>query len=530
MVSGEGTMKRIAEAGSLFWAVCVLTMAPSAHAAADQTPTAPAATDASTLVGLDAYVEKARAEWQVPGVAVAIVKDDRLVYAKGFGVREAGKPGAVDTDSVFAIGSATKAFTGAALAMLVDEKKIVWDGVVRTYLPGFALNDSYATEHATVRDLLSHRTGFVSGSGWLWTGSGFDRSEIIHRLRFQTASAGFRNRFLYANEIFTAAGEIVPAVTGTSWDDFVARRLFAPLGMTRSSTSVGALAGLANVASPHGMVDGKLVSFPYRRVDNVGGAGAINASARDMAQWVRLQLGNGVYQGQRLIGAASLAETRTGQSLPGPGRLVSPVSQFAEYGFGWILGDYRGRKVVEHMGGVDGMMCIVAMIPEEHLGVVVLTNMLPHQLPAAVALKVFDSFLGGGDTDWSATLKAEADKAMAVADSRKAAEATAAGPVQPALPLDRYAGTYTSDLFGTATISVKHGALVFSRPTAAAALIHDRDSRFRARWTSASILSVFGETPVEFTSGPDGGIDALQLGTDRFRHEPATVALSKRGE
>ena len=506
----------------LLLALCAALVTPVAAGAAAGGEAAPVT--ATALAGLDTYVEKAMAEWQVPGVAIAVVKDDRLVYARGFGVREAGKPGAVDADTVFAIGSATKAFTGAALAMLVDEKKIAWDGVVHGYMPGFVLNDPYATDHATVRDLLSHRTGFVSGSGWLWTGSGFDRREIIERLRLQTESAGFRNRFLYANEIYTAAGELVPAVTGASWDDFVSQRLFAPLGMTRSSTSVAALAGLANVASPHGMVDGRLVTFPYRQVDNVGGAGAINASARDMAQWVRLQIGDGVVDGKRLIGAAALAETRTGQSLPGAGRLVSPTSKFAEYGFGWILGDYRGRQVVEHMGGVDGMMCIVAMIPAEHLGVVVLTNMLPHQLPAAVALKVFDGFLGAGDTDWSATLKGEADKAKLEADRRKAVEASSAGPVTPALPPSRYVGAYVSDLYGRATVALDHGALVFSRPTATATLLHDRGNRFKARWTSASILSVFGETPLEFTTAAAGEVVALRLGTDAFRREPGTPA------
>ena len=476
--------------------------------------------------GLDAYVEHARTEWQVPGAAVAIVKDDRIVFLKGFGVREAGKPGKVDPDTVFAIGSASKAFTGAALAMLVDEKKIAWDGVVQDYMPAFALNDPYATRNATVRDLLSHRTGFISGSGWLWTGSGFDRAEIIRRLRLQKETLGFRNRFAYANEIYTAAGEIIPAVTGVSWDDFVARRIFAPLGMTRSHTSVGALRGMDNVATPHGIIDDKLVSFPYRQVDNVGGAGAINASVRDMAQWLRLQLDDGSYEGKRLISAAAIAETRTGQIVPRTG-LTNPGGTFGEYGFGWIVNDYRGKKVVQHSGGVDGMLCIVAMIPEEKLGVVVLTNMLPHQLPTAVALKVFDAFLGGGTTDWIATLKAQDANAKAEQASRKAAAAAAAGPAAPALPLQRYIGTYNSELFGRATVTLEKGALLFSRPTAAAALIHERSSQFRARWNSASILSVFGETPIGFTLNPAGDVAALDLGTDRFVRETSAAGPAR---
>lgn len=479
------------------------------------------------LGALDAYIDKARADWQVPGAAVAIVKDDRVVYAKGFGVRETGKPGAVDTDTIFAIGSATKAFTGAALAMLVDDKKIAWDGVVHGYMPDFVLNDPYATANATVRDLLSHRTGYVSDYGWLWTGSGFDRDEIIRRLRFQTKSEGFRNHFVYANEIFTAAGEIVPAVTGTSWDRFVATRIFAPLGMTRSSTSVTALAGQRDVATPHGMADGKLTAFPYRRVDNVGGAGAINASVHDMAQWLRLQLGNGMFDGKRLISEAAIGETHTAQVVLGPGRLVSPNSKFAEYGFGWILGDYRGHKVVMHMGGVDGMMCIVAMIPDEHLGVVVLTNMLPHQLPTAVALKVFDTYLGVEATDWSASFKAEAAKAEAAAAAGPA-PAKPAAAAQAALPLARYVGSYASALYGTATVTVRKGALVLMRPTADAILVPDGDNRFKARWTSAGLRSVFGDTPVVFTTALDGSVAALELATDAFRRESAGAPTKRR--
>ena len=488
----------------------------------------PAFAQAAPLDGLDAYIEKARNDWQVPGLAVVVVKDDGIVYAKGFGVREIGNPDRVDPDTVFAIGSATKAFTGAALAMLVDEKRIEWDGAVHRYMPSFELHDPFATRHATVRDLLSHRTGFVSGSGWLWTGSGFDRNEIIRRLRFQDDSLEFRNQFRYANEIYTAAGEIVPAVTGSSWDDFMAARFFRPLGMTRTNTSVTSLRGVKNLATPHGVVDGKLASFAYRQVDNVGGAGAINSSARDLAQLVRLQLNDGVYEGKRLIAADTLAETRAGQMIPRGGLGAStPGAKFGEYGFGWIVNEYRGRKVVQHGGAVDGMLGLVAMIPEERLGVVVLTNRLPHQLPWALGYKVFDAFLGGGTVDWSATMKAEADKAEADQAARKISQA--AMPAVPApLPLDNYVGTYSSDLYGQATVALENGALVFNRPTAAAVLAHERNGQFRARWRSPSILSVYGETPIGFGIGPAGQVSYLELGTDRFEREHEVAGPAHR--
>ena len=497
-----------------FSAALVLQIPQAAGQTTDEATTQPSDAQSPSLAELDAYIEKARAEWQVPGAAVVIVKDDKIVYAKGFGVREIGKPGKIDPDTVFAIGSASKAFTGATLAMLVDEKKIAWDGVVHDYMPAFELSDPYVTNHATVRDLLAHRTGFKSGYGWLWTGSGFDRDEIISHMRFQKNLSGFRDRFLYANEMFTVAGEIVPAVTGTSWDDFVTTRLFTPLNMTRSSTSITKLKGMQNVASPHGMVDDKLVTFPYRNVDNVGGAGSINASARDMAQWVRMQLNDGTYEGKELISKAAIDETHSGQTIL-TGRPME--GDFSEYGLGWMIHDYRGKKLVEHGGAVDGMRAGVAMMPEEKLGIVVLTNMLPHELVTAIELRIYDTFLGGESTDWSAKMKAEADTAKAESDQRAAASAKP--PLPPTLPLAAYAGTYTSELYGNVDVAMKNGALYLKRPTAEATLTPDSANLFKARWTSKSILSVFGETPIGFTIGPAGDVVSLDLGPDRFDRE-----------
>jgi CubicO group peptidase (beta-lactamase class C family) len=497
-------------AGLLALAVPGAMTAQPAAAQADKMP----ATPTFVTPGLEAAIEKARVEWGVPGVAVVIVKDDKIIYAKGFGVRELGKPAQVDADTIFAIGSSSKAFTAAALAMLVDEKKVAWDGIVHDYMPVFELSDPYLTNHVTIRDLLAHRTGYVSGSGWLWTGSGFDRNEILRRLRFQTNMSGFRDRFLYANEMFIAAGEVIPAVTGTSWDDFTAKRIFAPLGMTRSYTSVAPLAGLQNVATPHGVVDGKLVAFPYRNVDNVGSAGSINASARDLAQWVRMQLGEGKYAGKQLISKASIDVMHAGQMVQ---RARNADGQFNEYGLGWMVHDYRGRKLVEHGGAVDGMRAGVAMMPEENLGVVVLTNRLPTQLVTAIQMQIYDAYLGGPATDWSAKYKAEEDKAKAAQEARRAAQAAPKSPAT--LPLASYTGNYNSKLYGPIKVALENGALTLARPTASAVLNHDRANLFKARWRSASLLSVFGETQIGFTIGADGAVTGLQMGSDAFERE-----------
>lgn len=492
---------------------CVLLASPAVAQTATGAPVqAPATADA--LAGLDGYIEGARLAWQVPGLSIAIVQDDRIIYSRGFGVREEGKPGKVDADTVFAIGSATKAFTAAALGMLVDEKKIAWDGAVHDYMPSFELHDPYVTRHATVRDLLSHRTGVVTNGG-LWYGSGFDRKEIIRRLRFQTETLGFRNQFQYQNEMFIAAGEVVSAVTGTSYDRFIATRIFAPLGMRRSNTSITGLKGLANVASPHMLIDGKAVPVEYRMIDNVGGAGAINSSARDMAQWVRLQLAGGTFGGKQLIAPATLGEMHTGQIVPRGNS--SPVFKFSEYGLGWGVQEYRGEKIVAHSGAIDGMQSLVAMIPERKLGLVVLTNGLRSNLPAAVELRVLDAFLGGPVTDHSAIMKQKDDDLARIAREKAGVTAPSASDAAPTrLPLDRYVGTYASDLLGDVTITLADGKLALARPQALAVLDHDRADIFKARWNSLGQRSLFGETPVGFGFAPDGTIATLEIGGDTF--------------
>ena len=473
---------------------------------------APAMADA--LSGLDGYIETARLTWQVPGLSIAIVKDDRIIYSRGFGVREEGKPGKVDADTVFAIGSATKAFTAAALGMLVDETKIAWDGAVHDYMPSFELHDPYVTRNATVRDLLSHRTGVVTNGG-LWYGSGFDRQEIIRRLRFQTETLGFRNQFQYQNEMFIVAGEVVSAVAGTSYDRFISTRIFEPLGMRRSNTSITGLKGLTNVASPHALIDGKAVPVEYRMIDNVGGAGAINSSARDMAQWVRLQLAGGTFEGKQLIAPATLSEMHAGQIVPRGSANV--MFKFSEYGLGWGVQEYRGEKIVAHSGAIDGMQSLVAMIPERKLGLVVLTNGLRTSLASAVELRVLDAFLGGPVIDHSAIMKQKDDDLARVAREKAAATAPPASNIAPTrLPLDRYVGTYSSDLLGDVAITLGEGKLALARPQAMAVLDHDRADMFTARWNSLSQRGIFGETPVGFTFAPDGKIATLEIGGDKF--------------
>lgn len=514
---GKTVMISIARMKHIVLSATALTLVAPLAPATAQAPAVPSEADApanaDALQGLDDYIETARQTWQMPGVSVVIVKDDRIVYAKGFGVREQGKPDKVDADTIFAMGSTTKAFTAAALGMLVDEKKIDWDGAVHDYMPAFEMNDPYVTRYTTVRDLLSHRSGVVT-NGWLWYGSGFDRKEILRRMRFQTESIGFRDQFQYQNEMYMVVGEVVPAVTGISYDRFIASRIFEPLGMRRTYTSVTALKGLANVATPHALVDGRMIPIPYRLIDNVGGAGVINSSARDMAQWVRLQLGGGTFEGRQLIAPATLAEMHTGQIVPRGVR--SSNFKFTEYGLGWNIQEYRGQKIVHHSGGIDGMQSIIAMMPDRKLGVIVLTNSLPTMLTTAIELRVLDAFLGGPATDHSAALKKASDDAARAAREKAAKAAPMAATAPPTLPLDRYVGTYGNRMLGDITIGLADGKLTLARPLETAVLDHENKDKFKARWKSPGLTSVFGQTPIGFTFGSAGQIAALEFGGDIF--------------
>ncbi|MEK6283214.1 MAG: serine hydrolase domain-containing protein, partial [Acidobacteriota bacterium] len=250
------------------------------------------------------YAEKAGRDWKVPGFSIAIVKDDKVILAKGFGIRELAKSGEVDEHTIFAIASNSKAFTAAALAILVDEGKIKWDDPVTKYLPSFELYDPYATRELTIRDLLSHRSGLATfGGDLLWYESNYSRDEILHRVRFLKPTSSFRSRFGYQNILFMAAGEISAKVSGMSWDTFMKERFFTPLRMKRTLTAHADLLKAENVATPHNALEGNTRAIRYGNVDNIGPAGGIKSSALDMAQWLRLQLGRGTYEGQKVFGA-----------------------------------------------------------------------------------------------------------------------------------------------------------------------------------------------------------------------------------
>ena len=465
-----------------------------------------------SLNGFDDYVNKAMKEWEVPGIAVAIIKGDQIVLAKGYGVRKLGDPTPVDERTLFAIGSSSKAFTAASVAMLVDGGKVKWDDPVTKYLPEFEMYDPYVTRELTVRDLLTHRSGLQRGD-FLWYGTELDRDEILKRTRYLKPSWSLRSTFGYQNLMYLAAGQLVSRVSGKTWDEFIRERFFVPLGMTASSTSINELKTANNVATPHSKIEDKVTVIPWRNIDNIAPAGSINSNVVEMAQWVRLQLGEGTYQGQKLFGAAQAKEMHAAQTVirfEPPYSMFYPEAHFLNYGLGWFLSDYCGRKVVEHGGAIDGMRAQVAMIPEEKLGLVVLSNMNGSGLPTALMYRIFDSFLATPSRDWSADLR----KTMkTLEDAGKAAEkkqeAERVANTNPSVALDKYAGTYRNELYGDVKVIHDAGKLSMGYgPAFTGDLSHWHYDTFRARFFAAGDAKVF----VTFALNAQGKLDTLTLG------------------
>jgi CubicO group peptidase (beta-lactamase class C family) len=481
----------------------------------------------------DEYVNKAIKDWGVPGAAIAIVKDDRIVYAKGFGVRELNKPAPVDEHTLFAIGSSSKAFTAASLAMLVDEGKLKWDDPATKYLSGFQLFDPYSTRELTIIDLLSHRSGLQRGD-LLWYASAYDRNEVLRRVRYLKPSWSLRSHYGYQNIMFLAAGQIIPSIAGKSWDEFVRERIFNPLGMKSTNTSIKLFDTSANVATPHSKIDDKVQAVSWRNIDNIAPAGSINSNVEDMAQWLRMQLGDGVYQNQRLLSAAAIKEMRTPQTIiriEGPQASLYPEAHFLTYGLGWFLSDYRGRKLIEHGGAIDGMRAEVAMIPEEKVGLVILTNLHGNILPHALMYKIFDFYLNAPQRDWSSELlkvtKTLEDQAKA---AEKKAEAERVQGTSPSLALEKYAGTFQSEMYGEAKVELENGKLVIHfGPNFTGDLQHWNYDTFRVVWRDP----MEGKGFVNFRLNTQGKVDVVNIeGISEFARlpEPPKKALTSAKE
>lgn len=460
--------------------------------------TLPAQRRADPLPALDRYIEEVRQAWDIPGLSVGIVRNDSVIFLKGYGLRERGKTEVVTPRTLFAIGSNSKSFTAAAVGLLADEGKMSFDDRVTRWLPGFQLFDPYVTREFTLRDALSHRAGLGRRGDFLWIGSGYDRAEILHRVRFLKPNAPFRTEMGYQNIMFLAAGEASARAAGMSWDDLITTRLLRPLGMTRSNTSVAAFQPGDDIAQPHGRRNGAVVPISWRNIDNIGPAGSINSSAEEMLHYLRFIVSGGRWEGKQLLSGRSLMQITTVHTpIPVMPDTLFPSTHFRGYGLGWVLSDYLGKKLLFHTGGIDGMLSYMWAVPEAKLGIIVLTNSDAHNAGGAIVNRALDALLGGPGHDYSAIGLTQQQAMRAMADSAQArAEASRAKDSKPSLAPGAYVGAYADSLWGNAAVREVNGtlALDFGKGGSTATLEHWQYDTFRATWSDAQ----FGQSLVTF--------------------------------
>lgn len=462
--------------------------------------------------GFDDYVARAMRDWNVPGLSIAIVRNDSVIYARGFGVVELGTRTPVNEETLFEIGSSSKAFTATLVAMLVTDGRMRFDDRVAAHLPGFTLRDPVANAEVTLRDALSHRSGLSRGE-LVWLGSGVSRAEVLHRARFQPPSTPFRSSYAYQNVMVLAAGEAAGKAAGTTWDDLVTRRIFEPLGMASTRPTSEAVTS-RNAATPHGLVRDSAYIKPRTSLANIGPAGSIVSNARDMAQWLRFQLNDGMVGGKRLVSTAAFRETHTPQMLMGAGAQgpdadTERVTSFNTYGLGWMIQDYRGQLMWQHGGNTDGMTTALGMLPDRKFGVVVLSNMLSTPLPGLLMRYVFDRQLGAPMKDLSAEALARAAARRRRADSAEAAGATERRTAQPPLALSAFVGTYSDSLYGEATVTLEDGRLMLRRGDWHGPLEYWNATNFR--WTilpTSPIAQLF----LKFEISPADRVTGLYFG------------------
>jgi CubicO group peptidase (beta-lactamase class C family) len=507
-------------------AAIVLAFSAAAAGASFAQAPAPVAA-AAAAYDLDADVARVLKNFDVPGLAVAVVKDGKVVVARGFGVRKLGEPAPVDGKTLFEIASNSKAFTATALAMLVDEGKLAWDDPVTRHLPDFQMYDAYVTHEMTVRDLLTHRSGLGLGAGDLmwWPTTNFTTDEIIQNLRYIRPATSFRNSYAYDNLLYIVAGKIIAQKSGKSWGETVRERILKPVGMTLTTTSLAENARNPNVANAHSKIDGKIAAVKAMPVPNAVGAVGINTNAEDIARWMNVLLAGGKLPGAgkdaagkdiRLFSEAQGREMWTAQtpikiSQPKPA-LAATTPNFFAYGLGVQLRDYKGMKLVQHGGALQGFYSRVVMVPEAKLGIAILTNAESGGAMTALQYRLLDQYIGAAPSDWIKLIGDVEDEAHAKELARlKGATTTRAAKSKPSLPLAAYDGDYQDAWYGKATIKTvgaRHVLSFAKTPDLTGELEHYQHDTFIVRWKERNFNA---DAYVTFSLNPDGSIERMKM-------------------
>ncbi|MBL4574472.1 MAG: serine hydrolase [Opitutaceae bacterium] len=465
---------------------------------------------------IDQLVAKVMDAFQVPGMAVGIIKDGKVIHAKGYGIREVGKKGKVDEKTLFSIASTGKSFTAGALALLVDDGKIKWDDKVIDYISAFQMNDPWVTREFTIKDLLIHNSGLGLGAGDLmfWPTSGFSREEIIRNLKHLKPVSSFRTKYAYDNLLYIVAGEVIAVVSGESYEDFVDRRILKPLGMKHCAANRSRLKKVGNIAEPHQVMGGKLTKVS--RLEAVhersitAAAGGIQCSVQSILKWHQMHLNKGKFpNGDILFSEMQHAEIMTPQT-------ITPVTEtkkdwfgtsFSAYGLGWFLEDIYGVKLVQHSGGLQGMTSLNAMIPELGLGVAIYTNQQAGYDRPAIMYSILDSYLTDGKRDWIPKLLEV--KKKRIADAAKMGRDLTIEPYTPTGSIERYIGTYKDPWFGTVDITKTKGGLYFSSARSArlkGRMVPFKSDLFIVQWDDRTLDA---DAYVKFTTGYDGNPEGI---------------------
>jgi CubicO group peptidase (beta-lactamase class C family) len=444
------------------------------------------------LAKIDEFINRAMKDWKMPGFAAAIVKNDSVIFAKGYRVCDINKNDPVNENTLFVIASCSKAFTTAALARLVDQGKIQWDDPVTKYLPGFQMYDPWVTKEITIRDITSHKSGLATFSGdFLWLSSNYSREEVIKRIRYLKPTSSFRSKYGYQNLMFITAAEIIKAVTDTSWADFIRAHILNPLGMKHTDTSYKIFNNDENAAKAHYQKDGVMKIYSNTQQDNAQGALGINSSVIEMAQWIRLQLGKGKYNGERIFSERQSNEMWSNQTPTGNNN----------YGLGWGISYRNGKRVISHGGGMPGMISNVTLIPEDNFGFVLLSN-LEVGMVSAVNSYIIDIMTNVEPKDYEKMiLDAFAKREESRENELKRREEIRTKDSKPLLPLEKYCGMYEDKMYGPAEVSLKDGKLFLQfihTPTFKGELKHYQFDQFYIDWEDEFLTRGFVKFDMDF--------------------------------
>lgn len=471
----------------------------------------------TTFDGFDIFMDTLMQKWHVPGMSVTVVKDDDVIYQQGFGYRDVENKQPVTPETIFAIGSSSKAFTAMGLAILADDGLLDLDQPIRHYMPDFEVMDKFATERMTATDLVTHRSG-LPRHDMMWYNTSRSRKDLFSKLKYLEPSKDFRTFMQYQNLMFMTAGYLIEVISGKTWEEFTRERIFAPLGMTSSNFSVNDTQKADNYSLPYEKEDDQeRQQIPFRNIDAIGPAGSINSNGVDMANWLRVNLNKGKLGDEQIVSEEMIAEMQSRQ-MP----IINKAMMFTvldthpevgqgSYGMGWFIQNYRGTKWVHHGGSIDGFIAQVAMLPQKNIGVVCLSNLGGAHVPIAVACNVFDRLLEKEAIDWDSLLEDFTNTAknglkeanQQLLDSRKP-------DTSPSHAIDDYTGDYEHDGYGIFSVTMEDGTLYGCYNNINYALDHLHYDVFTLNHELMPL-----KLPASFVTAVDGSIGEVRVGLEQ---------------